>query len=85
MLYPRRQKPLRYSSEIYFGKAMSNAADVTGGKPIVVWSQTISGVKAIISLVGFYDIYGKKREAILLFCPGHDTRKDVILYHVWPS
>jgi hypothetical protein len=45
------QRHLRYSSETptfyqnYF--AMSDTADVTGGKPIAVWSQSISGVSAI--------------------------------------
>jgi hypothetical protein len=47
---------------------------VTGGKRIAVWSQSISGVSAIISLVAFYDIHGGKRGAILLFFPGHHTR-----------
>jgi hypothetical protein len=36
--------------------AMSNTTDVTGGKPIAVWSQSISGVNAINLLVAFYDI-----------------------------
>jgi hypothetical protein len=35
----------------------SNTADVTGGKPIAVWSQSISGVDAINPLVAFYDIH----------------------------
>jgi hypothetical protein len=26
---------------------MSNTVDVTGGKPIAVWSQSISGVNAV--------------------------------------
>jgi hypothetical protein len=43
--------------------AMRNTADVTGGKPIAVLLQSISGVCAITPLVAFY--------AILLFCPGH--------------
>jgi hypothetical protein len=53
---------------------MSHTADVTGGKPIAVGSQSISGVNAIIPLVTFYDIYGRKRGAILLFFPGHHMR-----------
>jgi hypothetical protein len=32
---------------------MLNTADVTGGKPIAVWSQSISGVNAINPLVDF--------------------------------
>jgi hypothetical protein len=54
---------------------MRNTADVTGGKPIAVLLQSISGVSAINPLVAFYDIHGgKRRGAILLFCPGHHTR-----------
>jgi hypothetical protein len=37
---------------------MRNTADVTGGKPIVVLLQYISGVSAINTLVAFYDIHG---------------------------
>jgi hypothetical protein len=56
---------------------MRNTADMTGGKPITVLLQSISGVSAINSLVAFYDIHGGKREkerdAILLFCPELST------------
>jgi hypothetical protein len=55
---------------------MRNIADVTGGKSIAVWSQSISGVSAVNLLVAFYDINGRKRGAILLFCPGHQTRHE---------
>jgi hypothetical protein len=37
---------------------MRNTADVTGGKPIAVLLQSISGVNAINPLVAFYDIPG---------------------------
>jgi hypothetical protein len=55
---------------------MRNTANVTGGKPIAVWSQSISDVSAVNSLVAFYHMHGraKGRGAILLFCPGHHTR-----------
>jgi hypothetical protein len=36
---------------------MSNTADVTGGKSIAVWSQSVSGVSASNLLVAFYDIH----------------------------
>jgi hypothetical protein len=36
--------------------AIRNTADVAGGEPIAVWSQSISGVSAINTLVAFYDI-----------------------------
>jgi hypothetical protein len=48
---------------------------VTGGKPIAVSLKSISGVNAVIPLVAFYDIHGRVRGAILLFCPGHHTRR----------
>jgi hypothetical protein len=44
---------------------MRNTADVTGGKPIAVLLQSISG--AINPLVAFYDIHGGKRQ-VLFFC-----------------
>jgi hypothetical protein len=49
--------------------------DVTGSKPIAVWSQSISGVSAINLLVAFYDINGRKRE-VLIFCFVPDTTRD---------
>jgi hypothetical protein len=52
---------------------------MTGGKPIAVLLQSISGVTAINPLVVFYDNHGGKRGAILLLCPGHHTR------HLMPS
>jgi hypothetical protein len=54
---------------------MRNTADVTGGKPIAVFLQSISGVSAINPLVAFYDIHGGKREVpFLYFVP--DTTRD---------
>jgi hypothetical protein len=41
-----------------------NTADVTGGKPIAVLLQSISGVSAINPLVAFYDIQEGKREVL---------------------
>jgi hypothetical protein len=38
---------------------------VTGGKPIAVLLQSISGVSATNSLIAFYDIYGRKRELVM--------------------
>jgi hypothetical protein len=43
---------------------MSNTADVTGGKPIAVWSQSIPGLNAINPLVAFYDIHWRKKETV---------------------
>jgi hypothetical protein len=42
---------------------MSNTAEVTCGKPIAVWLQSVSGVNAN-PLVAFYDIHGRKREVL---------------------
>jgi hypothetical protein len=61
---------------------MMNTADVTGGKPISVLLQSISGVSAINPLVAFYDIHGGKRE-VLFFYFVPDTTRDrtyVILF-----
>jgi hypothetical protein len=55
---------------------MSNTADVTGGKPIAVLLQSISGVSAINPLVAFYDIHGGTRE-VLLFYFVPDTTRDL--------
>jgi hypothetical protein len=55
---------------------MRNTADVTGGKPIAVLLQSISGVSAINPLVAFYDIHGGKRE-LLFFYFVPDTTRDL--------
>jgi hypothetical protein len=57
---------------------MRNTADVTGGKPIAVLLQSISGVSAIIPLVAFYDIHGEKRE-VLFFYFVPDTTRDLLI------
>jgi hypothetical protein len=44
---------------------MTNTADVTGGKPIAILLQSISG--AINPLVAFYDIQGGKREVLFFY------------------
>jgi hypothetical protein len=49
---------------------------VTGGKPIALRLQSISGISAVKPLVAFYDIHGRKRGAILLFRPGHHTESN---------
>jgi hypothetical protein len=55
--------------------AMRNTPHVTGGKPIAVLLQSISGVSAINPLIAFYDIHGRKGE-ILFFCSVPDTTRD---------
>jgi hypothetical protein len=57
---------------------MRNTADVTGGKPIDVLLQSISGVSAINPLVAFYNIHGGKRE-VLFFYFVPDTTRDTML------
>jgi hypothetical protein len=54
---------------------MRNTADVTGGKPLAVFLQSISDVNAINPLVAFYDIHGGKRE-VLFFYFVPDTIRD---------
>jgi hypothetical protein len=77
-LYPRRasrgisDNPPRRPR---FTKIIYLTADVTGGKPIAVRSQSISGVNAINPLVAFYDIHGKKRDVLVFdFVP--DATRD---------
>jgi hypothetical protein len=53
---------------------MSNTADVTGGNPTTVWSQSTIDVNAINPIVTFCDIHGGKSGAILLFVL--DTTRD---------
>jgi hypothetical protein len=60
---------------------MRNTADVTGGKPIAVLLQSISGVSGINSLVAFYDIHGGMRE-VLFFYYVPDTTRDITLYNI---
>jgi hypothetical protein len=65
---------------------MRDAADVTGGKPIAVLFQSISGVSAINSLVAFYDIHGGKNE-VLFFYFVPDTTRDLheaLYFTLWP-
>jgi hypothetical protein len=46
---------------------MRNTADVTGGKPVTVFLQSISGISVINPLVAFYDIHGGKREMLFFY------------------
>jgi hypothetical protein len=55
---------------------MKNTANVTGGKPIAVLLQSISGVSAINPSVAFYDIHGRKRD-VLFFYFVPDTTRDI--------
>jgi hypothetical protein len=55
---------------------MRNIADVTGGKPLAVLLQPISGVSAINTIVAFYDIHGGKRE-VLFYYFVLDTTRDL--------
>jgi hypothetical protein len=57
--------------------AMSNSKAVTGGKPIAVCLQSISGVKAINPLVAFYNIHGRKKD-VLFFYFVPDTLRDIL-------
>jgi hypothetical protein len=61
---------------------MRNTADVTGSKPIAVWSQFISGVSAINPSATFYDNHGRKREVLFFYFGPNTTRdtKKTVLY-----
>jgi hypothetical protein len=54
--------------------AMRNTADVTGGKPIALRSQSISGISAVNPLVAYYDIHGRKREVLFFYFVPDATR-----------
>jgi hypothetical protein len=54
---------------------IAKTADVTGGKLIAVWSQSISGVSAINPLVASYDIHGRKKEILFLYSVPDNTRE----------
>jgi hypothetical protein len=58
---------------------MRNTTDVTGDKPIAVYS--ISGVSAINPLAPFHNIHGRKGEA-LFFCSVLDTTRDIFIYYL---
>jgi hypothetical protein len=66
------QRYFRYSYETpTFYKnllAMKNTADQTGGMPIAVLLQSISGVSA------FYDIHGGKRDVVFFYFVPDTTR-----------
>jgi hypothetical protein len=62
--------------------AERNTVDVTGGKPIAVWLQSISGGDAVNPLVAFYDIHGRNRE-VQFFCFVLDTTRDDYLTIDW--
>jgi hypothetical protein len=70
--------------------AMRNTADVTGGKPIAVWSHSILGVrcKCYKSFSRFFrHPWKKERGAILLFCPEHHIiykhQNGISLIYLW--
>jgi hypothetical protein len=76
---------LKYSSEtptFYQNDfATRNTADETGGKPIAVWSQSISGVSAVNLLVAFYNIYGRNGK-VLFFIKSrilHETNISLVI------
>jgi hypothetical protein len=64
------ETPTCYQNDL----AMRNTQDVTGGKPISVWLQSISGGDVVNPLVAFYDIHGRKGEVLFLFSVPDTTR-----------
>jgi hypothetical protein len=90
MLYPRRvsrvisnirETPLR--STFYQNYlAMRNTADKTGGKPIAVRSQSISGMSAVNRLVAIYDLRERKSE-VLFFYFVPDTTRAMLGLSLW--
>jgi hypothetical protein len=72
---PRRGASACVSVPLCIFKVLMNTANVTGGKPIAILLQSISGVSAINPLVAFYDIHRGKRE-VLFFYLVPDTTRD---------
>jgi hypothetical protein len=62
---------------------MRNTADVTGGKPIAVVLQSISGVSAINPLVAFFDIHGGKREVLFFYLVPDTTRDYLFIWSIY--
>jgi hypothetical protein len=54
---------------------MRNTADVTGGKPIAVLFQSISGVSDINPFVAIYDVHGGKIEVLFFYFVPDTTRE----------
>jgi hypothetical protein len=61
---------------------MRNTADVTGGKSIAIFLESMSGVIAINPLVAFYNIHGRKGQ-VLFFYFVPDTTLDYIYMKVF--
>jgi hypothetical protein len=61
---------------------MRNTADVTGGKPIAILLQSISGGSAVNPLVVCYDIHERKREVPFFYFVPDTTRDRVRLDRV---
>jgi hypothetical protein len=57
----QRETPTFYQNSL----GMRNTAAVVGGKPIAVWSQSISGVGAINPLIDFHKHPWKERNIIM--------------------
>jgi hypothetical protein len=54
---------------------------MVGGKPIAVWSQSISDVSAVNSLVPFYDIHERKKKVLLFYFVPVTTRDNNTKYN----
>jgi hypothetical protein len=60
---------------------MRNIADVSGGNPIAVFLQSISGVSGINPLGALYDIHGGKREVLFVYFVPDTTQDNVYSQH----
>jgi hypothetical protein len=77
------QIQLRYSSKtpsFYQNDSAMRTIDLSGGKPIDVRSQSISGVSAVNPLVALHDIHGRKREALFFFSVPDTTLRFFLIY-----
>jgi hypothetical protein len=76
-IYSERKKKEIYHQLTMNSEAL-NTADLIGGKPIAVWSQSISGVRSVNPLVALYDIHGTNREVLFIYFL-LDTTRDIIM------
>jgi hypothetical protein len=62
--------------------AMRNTVNVTSGKLIAIWSQSVSGVNADGRLVAFYNIHRRLREMLfyILFRTSAETNLSIFYY-----
>jgi hypothetical protein len=57
-----------------FGKRGASRSNISGGKPIAIWAQSILGVNAVGPLLAFYGIPRRKWEVLFYSSVSNNTR-----------